>query len=223
MTRILLSLLTIAAVVGLSTAATLAYFTSTATLADNVVVSGTASVYAKITDLSGNLSGLSTNGTSLSPGQSFTRCLWILNNGSVASRFKVYRSSEPIGTNTDLGNKLNVSATINPASGDCDGTVPAAVAGGTWTKAAISGTRAEWNNVAMRGPLFSNLANTPFTLLTSDAAIDPQNFVVYALKVALDPTADNTVQNASYTSELTVFGMQKEGSDPGILDWNPIP
>ena len=212
MTRILLSLLTIAAFVGLSTAATLAYFTDTETVANNqITTAGNLDFTVVMTDVSGaTVPSLVEN--DMRPGQSTTRCLWIRNAGEVPGRYKLYRSGPEVG-DFALGDALRMSATLNPTTGNCSGLSRPA----DFTDPLVYGpnniAKLEWQDVKLRSGNFDSSSNTPYLIKEEEPAMDPGYYSLFAITVTLPGTVDSTLADKSFTTAFTLFGMQKEGSD----------
>jgi predicted ribosomally synthesized peptide with SipW-like signal peptide len=205
--KILLSFMSIVAAFAMAGGATYAYFTSSQTVSGNTISTGTLKFQAVVQDTTGL--GANFSDTNLAPGETYTRCLWVANTGSVAGRFKVYVSAE--SGDTTLGNGLTVSKVVmNPTTGECSSLSTNPFTGDTIygpNDYAIPGL----TNIAVRGPLLSQ-KDTPFKI---DSASDPMEggyYALYAVTIKLDP--NSTAQNTSYTTDMTVYGMQAEGSGP---------
>jgi predicted ribosomally synthesized peptide with SipW-like signal peptide len=212
MTRILLSLFTIGVVMASATAATLAFFTDTKTIADNTIsTAGDLDFQVVMTDTAGaTVSSFVQAG--LAPGQTATRCLWIRNNSSMAGRYKLYRVNPEDGEGA-LGNALLLNAKLNPSSGDCAGlSRPAG-----FTDPLVYGPadleKAAWQNVPLRAGVFDSATTTPYLIREEEPAMDPGYYSVFAIKVALPANADDALAGKTYKTGIQLFGMQKEGSD----------
>jgi len=205
--KILLSFMSIVAAFAMAGGATYAYFTSTQTVSGNTVSTGTLNFHAVIQDTTGNNSSFSN--PNLAPGQTYTRCVWVADTGSVAGRFKIYVSAE--SGDTTLGNGLSISQVVmNPTTGDCSGLTSNPFSGDT-LYGAHDITLPWLTNIPVRGDLLSQ-ANTPFKIRKEDDAMEGSQYSLYAVTIKLDP--NSTAQNTSYTTDMTVYGMQAEGSGP---------
>lgn len=211
MKQIILSLLTIGLVVGASTGATLAFFTDTDTLASEVTTEGPLNLTVQVLDPNPAPSAtpqamLFAQG--LRPGTSDDKCLLISNTSGVPARFKIYRSNPESG-NGSVGDNTTVTFVLNPTSGLCDG-----VTSDGLTKYASSNfSPAEWQNVVLRGGDFQNSSLTPVRFLNTYNALNNNEYLVFRVTSTLDGDADNSLANSQYLTDVTVFGIQKEGSD----------
>lgn len=206
--RIILSTISVVGSLAIAAGATYAYFTSTQVVQANTVSSGTLNFQAVIKDTAGN--DVNFSDSNIAPGQTYTRCLWVSNAGSVAGRFKVYVSAE--SGDATLGNGLTINNVVmNPTTGACSQiTNPFSTAS---QYGPSNYTIPSLNDVAVRGPLMS-ASTTPFKIASSSDAMQGGYYALYAVTVSLDPSV--TVQGTSYTTDLTVLGMQNEGS---LTNW----
>lgn len=213
MKKILLSLLTIGLVGGGVTAATIAYFNSVQTVSANTISTGTLDFVGIIQDTTG--SSVDDSGefsvSNLAPGESFTRCLWVKNDGSVAGRYKIYMTAE--SGDFTLGNLLTITATLNPISDDCFGLANPFPSVTKYGPDNI--TKSEWTNVAIRGP-FASATTTPFKIESGELAMPGDYYSLFRIIVKLDNSA--TQQDTSYISDIAIYGMQDAGSLSGS-DW----
>src|SRR3989338_4500510 len=212
MKKILLSLFSIGIVGTAATYATIAYFNSTSQVLGNTISTGTMNSTGIVQDTSCNSAGDSGkfSVSNLSPGESFVRCLWIKNTGTVAGRYKIYASAE--SGNTALGDQLSIDAVLNPDSGDCSGlTNPFDPDGIIYGTSNLQKSPA-WDNVAARGA-FANAATTPFKIEGGEPAMPGGYYSLFRITVNLDP--DSELQEASFTQDITIYGLQ----DAGSLSW----
>jgi len=218
MTRLLLSLLTIATVVGLSTTATLAYFTDTETIAVNTIITAGDLDFTVIMTDTGNtiVTGLIEPG--MRPGLSTTRCLWIRNSGAVPGRYKLY-GSEPTAGDPALGDALLLGAILNPTTGSCSGLTPPVSFAGSNVYGPNDLAKIAWQNVKLRSGNFDSSSTTPYLIREDEPAMVPGSYSMFAINVLLPGTVDSTLASKTYTTAFTLFGMQKEGSDPAT-GWN---
>lgn len=217
MKRILLSLLIVVTVSGAATSATLAFFTSSQTISGNIISTGSVSFLGVLTDLSGIIVPNITQ-HNFGPGQVISRCLWIRNAGGLPGRFKFYRSG---GSGATLGKLLTVSAVMNPAVGQpCHGVTPPPDFTGT-LYTTLNQARPEWQNVVMYGGSFDKLDNSPIKLGSSDPAMEAGSYALMSLEIHMTggPLSSDTNE---FKPTFTLFGMQKEGSDPDS-GWDLVP
>jgi hypothetical protein len=210
MKRVLISLLIVVTVSGAATSATLAFFTSSQTISGSIISTGSLSFLAVLTDLGGAIVPNITQ-HNFGPGQVITRCLWIRNAGGLPGRFKFYRSG---GSGATLGKLLTVSAVMNPPVGQpCSSTAaPSEFTGPRYETSNQS--RSEWQDVVMYGGVFDKLDNSPIKLNSSDVPMEPGSFALMALEIRMT-TGSLSSDTNEFKPIFTLFGMQKEGSDPG--------
>jgi predicted ribosomally synthesized peptide with SipW-like signal peptide len=208
MKKILFSIAMIAVVGGTAVGVTYAFFTSTQEVQGNTVSTGTLNFTGVIEDTNDSSSGDSgkLSSSSLAPGQSFKRCLWVRNAGTISGRYKIYRLAEDGDFN--MGNLITISAKLNPTSGGCeDNSNP-------FTGATLYGpndlAKAEWQNVGVRGA-FASASTTPFKILATEQVMPANHYSLFELTVKLDPSA--TQQGVSYTFNSALFGTQDEASN----------
>jgi len=204
MKKILFSIALIAVVGGTAVGATYAFFTSNQAVAGNTVSTGTLLFTGVIQDEGGTNTNFSKSG--LAPGQSYTRCLWVKNDGTVPGRFKVYATAE--SGDTALGNLLTMSVRLNPDDGVCsDNTAPFSF-GSVYGPSDFPIPTIQ--NEPVRGG-FLAAATTPFKIGAAADAMAPNTAALYEVVITLDE--DATQQSSSYTVDAALFGMQAEGSD----------
>jgi len=221
MTRILLSLFTIAVVIASATAATLAFFQNTTSFSNpNSVLNSTGDVA-----FTGELT--TDNGTptpftaSLLPGQTVNRCLWLRNTGGVPAHFKVYMKpgSEVFTPNntTAFADALRITGKTILDANRCT-TNPPSISG---ANAGLYNNfdQSSWTNVLVRGSGFWTKETTPFKSLVLNAAMLPNQFSVWQLDLSLPSTADSTVANQTYQFQGEVFAVQEGGA----IDPTPTP
>src|SRR3989338_3001435 len=212
MKKVLLSLLTVGVVGGTATFATLAYFSSSHQVQGNAISTGTMDFQGIIQDVNGSYDGVS--GTfsvlDLAPGETFTRCLWIKNTGTVPGRYKIYASAES-GDVAEVGNFLKISATLNPTAGDdcADNDNPFNPDGTVYGPPNTQ--KAAWIDVPARGSFFGS-DTTPFKIESSEDAMPGGFYALFRIDVELDSSA--TEQDKSYTQDITIYGLQDAGSGP---------
>lgn len=211
MKKLLLSLMMVGVVGGGVAAATYAYFTSSQSVLGNTISTGTMAFDGLITDTSGDSTGdhgkFSLAG--LLPGDTFTRCLWVKNSGTVAGRYKIYASSE--SGDTSLGDLLTITTELNPTTGYCSGITQSFVNGLT-KYGPDNSTKTAWTNVPVRGAFMSDspTTGTPFKILSGEPAMQGGYYSLIRVTIALNSSA--TQQGASYVQNIALFGMQDAGS-----------
>lgn len=207
--KIILSSISIFSALAVIAGATFAYFTSTQTVSANTISTGSLDFRGYIYDEAGNPSKFTSN---LAPGQELTRCMFVENRGTVPGRFKIYGTNES-GDGTNIGNNLTISVKLNPTESPCE-TLPVpnnltAKYGQSYVNFDAAGA---WTDVAVRGAYLSS-TTTPFKIDSASDPMDNTHYALFEVKVKLAPSV--TTQGSSYTSDVTILGMQAEGSEAG--------
>jgi hypothetical protein len=218
MKRIILSLLIVGVVTAAATTATLAFFTSAQQIEGSIISNGNISFVGVLTKTDGTVvSNFSEN--NIAPGMTATRCLWVRNAGSLPGRFKLYRSG---GSGATLGKLLYLSTKLNPQPGEpCNGLASPPDFTGVKYGPAEGISKPEWQNLVMYGGAFDSLNYSPLKISESDTAMLPGEYTLLSLTIMMDvsPASRSTTD---FKPELTLFGMQKEGSDVGT-GWDATP
>jgi len=208
--KIAFSAMSILASLAIMGGATFAYFTSSQSVSGNTIATGTMNFQGIISDTSGISTGDSGkfSTSSLLPGESLVRCLWVKNTGTVAGRYKIYATAE--SGDTSLGNLLTISATLNPTSGNCSGLSNPFGGGTLYGPGDLA--KGDWQNVPSRGSFLSSdpTTGTPFKILSAEPAMPGDYYSLFRITVVLDSSA--TQQGSSYVQDIAIYGMQDAGS-----------
>lgn len=209
MPRIMLSLLTIALVVAVAVGATLAFFQTTTTFANDPSVLSTTGDVTFVAVLT-NDSGVPTAFTGdLYPGAVIERCLWIRNTGDVPARFKVYMKPGSETGDSSLGNALRLDAQATPDTGRCTDNPPQ-ISGATTKYTNFTDTN--WTNVQVRGGGFYTDDTTPFMSDADGDAMGANHYSVWQFDLRLPETTDSAIANKTYQFQGELFAIQDGGS-----------